>query len=380
MSLAWQAAIAGIILGSAIALALLIHPALTRIGKRIAAKTTTTLDDLLIDAVSRPLFLFILVHGLFLALTSTALLDRWQMYVNKAWLSTSLLILVYGLQKVAKAVLSWYGEEVASRTGSRVDEKLLPMIRRVVTGLIYVIGGLMILDNLGVKLSPLIAGLGLGGLAVALALQATLSNLLAGASVVADGSIGVGDFIEIQGGPSGTIVDISWRTTKLHSISGNLIVVPNNKLVDSIVTNYNAPTPALNVFISCGVSYQSDLDQVKRVCLDVATQVIRDLPETVVVKDYQPLFWFREFGDSNVNFMVVLKAADRAATFPLTHEFIKRLHERFAQEGIEISYPVRKLVYATEDGAGGRKETQLQVTSPMPPHHPPLSAPPAPTP
>ncbi|MSQ21698.1 MAG: mechanosensitive ion channel family protein [Dehalococcoidia bacterium] len=364
-------------MGSAIAIALLIHPALTRIGKRIAAKTTTTLDDLLIDAVSRPLFLFILVHGFFLALTSTALLDRWQMYVNKAWLSTSLLILVYGLQKVAKAVLIWYGGEIANKTGSSVDEKLLPLVRRVVTGLIYVIGGLMILDNLGIKLSPLIAGLGLGGLAVALALQATLSNLLAGASVVADGSISVGDFIEIQDGPSGTVVDISWRTTKLQAIAGNLIIVPNNRLVDSIVTNYQSPTPALNVFISCGVSYQSNLDHVERTCLEVAKEVIQHLPTSVAVREFQPLFWFREFGDSNVNFMVVLRATDRAGTFPLTHEFIKRLHARFAQEGIEINYPVRKLVYAPADGAGGQEEG-VALTSPTPPLRPPLSAPPVP--
>lgn len=241
MSLAWQATIAGIILGSALALALLIHPALTRFGKMIAARTKTTLDDLLIDAVSRPLFLFILVHGFFLALTSTTLLDRWQMYVNKAWLSTALLILVYGLQKVAKAVLTWYGQEIASKTGSRVDDKLLPLVRRVVTGLIYVIGGLMILENLGLRLSPLIAGLGLGGLAVALALQATLSNLLAGASVVADGSIGVGDYIELQGGPSGTVEDIGWRTTKIQTSMANMVLIPNNKLVDSIVTNYQSP-------------------------------------------------------------------------------------------------------------------------------------------
>ncbi|MEK7777247.1 MAG: mechanosensitive ion channel family protein [Chloroflexota bacterium] len=377
MSLAWQTTIAGIILGSALALALLIHPALTRIGKRIAAKTTTTLDDLLIDAVSRPLFLFILVHGFFLALTSTALLDRWQMYVNKAWLSTALLILVYGLQKVEKAMLTWYGQEIAAKTGSKVDEKLLPLVRRVVTGLIYVIGGLMILDNLGIKLSPLIAGLGLGGLAVALALQATLSNLLAGASVVADGSIGVGDFIELQGGPSGVVEDVGWRTTKIQTPLANMVLIPNNKLVDSIVTNYNAPTPALNVFISCGVSYHSDLDQVEKTCLDVAAQVIRDLPDTVVVKDYQPVFLFREFGDSNINFLVVLRATNRGSSFQLTHEFIKRLHARFAQEGIEISYPVRKLVYATADGAGGREEAQLQVTPPTPPLRPPLSAPPA---
>lgn len=346
----WEALFAAIVLGAALTVALLVHPLLTRVAKLLTRRTKTTLDDLLVEAISRPLFLFILAHGLFLALTTISYLDEWQDYVNRAWLVAVMVVVFVGIQRALSALTRWYGQEVAVKTKGQLGEKLLPLVRRFVTVIIYGIGALMILDNLGIKLTPLLAGLGLGGLAVALALQPTLSNLMAGAYVVADGAMGIGDFIEMQGGPMGKIVDIGWRSTKIETFVGNLVIVPNGKLVDSIVTNYQAPTPEMNVVIKCGVSYESDLARVEAVCLEVAREVIQELPDTVVAKDAKPGIWFTEFGDSNINFMIVLRAKSRGGTFTLTHEYMKRLHARFAREGIEISYPVRKLVYAPQDG------------------------------
>ncbi len=349
-SIFWEAAFGALILAIALVLAGLVHPVLTRFAKGITARTKTTLDDLLVEAVSRPLFLLVLAQGLFLALTTTTFLDRWQDYVNRAWLVAILALVFYGLQRVLSAVIRWYGQEMASRTGSKLDEKLLPLVRRFITIAIYTVGALLVLDNLGVKLGPLIAGLGLGGLAVALALQPTLSNFIASAFVVADGAIGVGDFIELQGGPMGNVVDIGWRSTKVQTPEGNLVILPNAKLVDSIVTNYQAPTPEMNTVVACGVSYESNLARVERVALDVGKQVVQDLPDSVVVKTFEPILRFRDFGDSNINFILILRAKDRGNTFLLTHELVKRLHARFAQEGIEINYPVRKLVYVSQNG------------------------------
>ncbi|MBI4310224.1 MAG: mechanosensitive ion channel family protein, partial [Chloroflexi bacterium] len=201
---------------------------------------------------------------------------------------------------------------------------------------------------LGIRLSPLLAGLGLGGLAVALAVQPTLSSLIASAYMVADGAIKVDDFIELQGGPSGTVVDVGWRNTKLRAPTNNLVIVPNNKLADTIVTNYMAQDSAVAVFPQCGVSYESDLRRVEEVALDEANRLVQDLSSDIVVKDFPPVFLFSGFGDSNINFWLVLRARDRGASFSLTHELVKRLHARFATEGIEISYPVRKLVFGAQ--------------------------------
>ncbi len=350
-SVLWEAAFGALILLVALVLALGVHPLLTRVAKGLTAKTKSTLDDLLVEAVSQPLFLFFLAQGLFLALTTSTFLDRWQDYVNKVWLATMLAIAFYTIQRVVNAIIRWYGHEVAIKTKSQLDEKLLPLVRRFVTIVIYATGALLILDNLGVKLSPLIAGLGLGGLAVALALQPTLSNFIASAFVVADGAIGVGDFIELQGGPSGTVLDIGWRSTKMQTLEGNLVILPNSKVVDSIVTNYQTPTPEMNVILECGVSYESDLERAEAVCLEVARQTMQELGDSVAVPAFQPMLRYKAFGDSNIAFFIVLRAKDRSNSLLLRHEFIKRLHARLARESIEINYPVRKLVYASQDGA-----------------------------
>ncbi len=350
-SVLWESGFGAIIVLAALGVALIVHQLLTHFAKLLTSRTKTTLDDLFVEAISRPVFVFILAQGLFLALTSTSFLDRWQSYINKAWLATVMAIVFYGIQRLVNAIIRWYGQEVATKTKSHLDDKLLPLVRRFSTVTIYVIGGLLILDNLGVRLSPLIAGLGIGGLAVALALQPTLSNLFASGFVVADGTMGVGDFIELQNGPMGEIVDIGWRSTKVLSPAGNLVIVPNGKLVDTIVTNYQAPDPEMNAVIGCGVSYESDLARVEAVCIEVGQEVLQSLPDSVVVRSFAPLVRFREFADSNVNFIVILRAKDRGSTFLLTHEYMKRLHARFANEGIEINYPVRKLVYSPRNGA-----------------------------
>ncbi len=347
-SILWESIFAaGILLASLVA-AWLVNFTMSTVVKQLTKKTKTTLDDRLLDAFHRPLFIFILAHGFFLALTSTTFLDKWQIYVNKAWVVCVLIVVIYGVQRVATALIRWYGDEIAVKTKSNLDEKLLPLVRRFSTVLIYVIGGLVILDNVGIKLSPLLAGLGIGGIAVALALQPTLSSLMAGAFVAADGTLGAGDFIELLNGPNGKVLEIGWRTTRILTPTGNLVVVPNSKLVDSIVTNYYSPTPEMSVVIPCGVSYESDLNQVERVCIEVARQVMNDLPESVIVKTAEPIVRFREFGDSNINFNIILRARDWGNTIVVTHEYMKRLHARFGQERIEMNYPVRKLVYVRE--------------------------------
>ncbi|MDA1189188.1 MAG: mechanosensitive ion channel family protein, partial [Chloroflexi bacterium] len=184
---------------------------------------------------------------------------------------------------------------------------------------------------------------------VALALQPALSNLFSSAMMVGDGVVSDGDFIELQGGPMGNVIDVGWRSTKIMTPQGNIVSIPNSKLADTIFTNYQMPNPEMNAVITLGVSYDSDLIEVERIALEVCRQVRDEMPDETVVKTFEPLLLFREFGDSNITFIVILRASNRGNTFLVTHEVVKRLHERFGNEGIEINYPVRKLVYPDRD-------------------------------
>ena len=126
------------------------------------------------------------------------------------------------------------------------------------------------------------------------------------------------------------------------------MIIPNSRLVDSIITNYHGPNMELAIIVESGVSYSSNLAQVEEITLSVTREIIQELPEAV--KTREPWFGYDEFGDSNINFWVWLYAIDRISSFRVKSELIKRLHARFAREGITINYPVRLLTY--EDSKG----------------------------
>ena len=193
----------------------------------------------------------------------------------------------------------------------------------------------------------MLAGIGIGGLAIALALSPTISSFIAGTYVVAEGHISEGDFVEIDADRAGFVESVGWRSTVLRSRFNNMIVVPNSLITESIVTNYTTPTPAVTGMVTCGVSYDSDLREVERICLKVADEVLEESEDAI--KDFEPRVRFFEFADSNINFRIIFQGVDRVATFAMQHEIIMRLHARFKEEGIEINYPVRKLTTALPD-------------------------------
>lgn len=322
-----------------------------RLLKAITRRTHTALDDLLIGALRRPVFLFAAVIGLYVALTAVNFLDQHQEKITRMLVATELALVAYGLNRVVGAVVQWYIAEVAPRTESTLDERLLPLGRRVATGIIFGLSVLMVLRALTVDITPLLAGLGIGGLAVALALQPTLNNLIAGAFTVSESKIGVGDYIRLEEGSrsEGTVQDIGWRTTKIQTPQNNIVVIPNARLADSVVTNFGAPNPETFAVISCGVSYESDLKQVQRVVDEVGRHVLKETRGGV--PDAEPLIRFQAFGESNIDFEVLLPVQSYGDRFAITTAFIKELHERFRAEGIDINYPVRRLIATPEHNA-----------------------------
>ncbi len=207
--------------------------------------------------------------------------------------------------------------------------------------LVLVVGLLVALDKIGIAITPILTALGVGGLAVALALRDTLENLFAGFHVLATRQIKVGDYIKLQSGEEGFVEDITWRNTILRQPANNLIIVPNSKISTSIITNFHMPQPELSVIVPVGVSYDSDLEKVERVTLEVAKEVQREVEGGV--PEFEPKVRYTTFGDSSINFNVILRAKDFDSQHLLRHEFIKRLKKRYEEEGIKIPFPVREV-------------------------------------
>ena len=320
--------------------------------KRIRRRDDPGIPEIILESMRGPFGFFLVSTGLLVGYLLAigienpilAQLSDTKDLAIKIWKVSVILTATFTVAHVVDRLIDWYLLNIAESTETKIDVTLLPTLRSVLPISIYAAGALVAIDSVGVSISPILAGLGIGGLAVALAVQPTLSNFFAGTYVVTEGELKEGDFIELEGGPSGYVEDVGWRSTKIRSRFNNLVIIPNSRMAESIVTNYFSPTPAMNVIVTCGVSYDANLEDVERFSIEEAEAVINDSDQAI--KDVEPFFGFSNFGDSNIDFFVFLQAIDRTGTFTLKSELIKRIHERFNVEGIEINYPVRKIVYS----------------------------------
>jgi small-conductance mechanosensitive channel len=257
---------------------------------------------------------------------------------NHALLARAVLAVTLGAARVAAD---------AVRAGARghsdvsVSATIFVNITRV---LVLSIGLLILLASLGVSITPLLTALGVGGLAVALALQDTLTNLFAGVHILASGKVRPGDFIQLDSGQEGYVVDTNWRNTTIRQLPDNLVIVPNATLAAAIMTNYHRPEPETSVTVQVGVAYESDLDHVERVTIDVGRDVMQQVDGGVPL--HEPVIRYHTFGDSSINFSVLLRTSEVTRQYLIVHEFIKRLHRRYRIEGIEIPFPIRTIVPA----------------------------------
>jgi small-conductance mechanosensitive channel len=217
------------------------------------------------------------------------------------------------------------------------------LTRNVAWALIAILGLLVILNGLGLSITPMLTALGVGGLAVALALQEPLANFFAGLFITLAGQIRVGDYVKLDSGQEGYVVDFSWRSTRLRMLANNLIVVPNAKLAQAIVINHHLPSQDLAVLVEVGVDYASDLRHVERVVVEVGRDVMQDV--TGGVPEFEPFIRYHTFGESSINFTVILRAKEFVDQYVIKHEFVKRLHTRFNDEGIVIPFPIRTIAY-----------------------------------
>jgi len=337
-------ATAGAIALIGIVAAFVFHKLIFPLIVRFTHRTPTDLDSRLVKSVRWPTTLGFVVLGAYLAFTVPLdLTESQQSQVDTVGQALGVMIVITVVVGLLSNAIDWYLASLATSATRVVDLRLLPLIRRVGGVIIYAIGGLLLMDVLGINISPLIAGLGLGGLAVALAIQPTLANLFAGTYVMTEGVIATGDYIQLENGLKGYVVEVGWRSTRIRDWRNNLVVVPNSKFAETIITNFQQPTHAVNVYFECGTSYDSDLYRVEEICLEVMDTVVDSHP--MAIKEYGKYFAFDNFGDSNVNFWLFVQATDRWGSFVVQSDMMKLLHKRFQEEGIVINYPVRTLQF-----------------------------------
>lgn len=291
-------------------------------------------DDIIINAFRVPSVYWCVAIALHIGIAVSELPQRYVFYISK-----TIHVLVIFSITIATANLA----DRAFKNYVRQSNLLIPTTGLAVgmlRGTVLSIGFLIILGVLGISIAPLITALGVGGLAVALALQDTLANLFAGIHILAEKTIRVGDFVRLETGQEGFVEDITWRTTRIKMPSNNMVVITNSKLSQSIVTNYSLPEKRSAFQVQIGVGYSSDPESVEKVLLDTAQKAIEELP--FLLGDPAPAVNLSPgFGESSLDFTITCHVREFSDQAAAQHELRKRIIKRLKEEGIEIPFPHR---------------------------------------
>ncbi len=309
---------------------------------RSVGHVKSKLYDIVVTSTKGPFIIWFLMLGIYLAMRFSTFPDNIINVSGKILLALGLLSATIVAANISCSLIGLYS---GKWDPALPNTSLTQNLARI---LVFGLGILIILNSLGINITPLLATLGVGGLAVALALQDTLSNLFAGFHIILNKIVRVGDYVKLESGEEGYVTDITWRTTKIRMLSDNTIMVPNAKLIQTIVTNYYYPEKDMAVLVDVGVHYASDLEKVEKITCETAKEVMLQVKGGV--PEFEPFIRYKALGDSSIQFTVILRAKEFTDQYLIKHEFIKRLHERYKKEGINIPYPTRT-VYVRQENA-----------------------------
>jgi small-conductance mechanosensitive channel len=321
---------AGILL-AAIVLGLAVQRLVARQLHRMAKRTATGWDNVLVDALRGSVILWFFLIGLVIILKYVPVRPEALALLRRAVGVLGIFAAVIFFSKLARGVIYNYID--------RIVDVPTALFKNSATVVIYLLGFLVALDYIGVSITPLVTALGVSGVGFALALQDTLANLFAGLSILMSRKVRPGEFIRLDTGEEGVVCDITWRNTTIRNSENNLVVVPNGKLASAIVTNTHQPEKEMGLFLPVTVAFDNDLALVEKVTLEVAREVMA-VP-VLPIAGFEPAIRYNAFTDNGARFSVSLRINEYQEMFPLRHEFYKRLHERYRQAGIRLGVPPR---------------------------------------
>jgi small-conductance mechanosensitive channel len=302
----------------------------------------------LLTAIRLPSLLWSVVLGLFVAIQMVELPGRLAGQVSlvlEAAVIASVTLTVAGVLATLVAAASERHALGVGMTG---------LAGAAVRGTVLIVGLLVLLDALGVQITPLLTALGVGGLAVALALQDTLSNLFAGVHLLADKPIRVGDYVKIADAIEGYVLDVGWRSTRVRMLQNNIVIVPNKRVAESVIVNYDMPERRMSLALPVSVGYGSDPERVEAMLLDEARRAAGEVAG--LLAEPPPVVRFIPgFGASSLDFTLSCQVAGFVEQYPVQHELRKRILRRLRAEGIEMPFPTRTVELRGADplrGAG----------------------------
>ena len=288
--------------------------------------------DVIISSLKGLLLLWFIIGGVFAAILTLPIDNNLFLTIQKCLLAV---IIASGTLIVARLSVGFV-RYFSETQGAGSLTSLFEMLTRIV---VFTFGVLITLQSLGIAITPLLTALGIGGVSLGLAFQSTLTNFLSGLNLATSNKLRVGDFIQLDSGEEGYVVDIAWRHTILQDIRDNMVVVPNTRILNNVFKNYGLPDKEALIILEVGIGYDTDLEQVERVTLEIANEVMNQVEGGVPNSD--PWIRFKEFGYFAITMTVYLRIREYFDHLVVRHEFIKRLHTRFRHENIPMPFPIK---------------------------------------
>lgn len=306
-----------------------------KVFMRLAKKTKTLVDDLIVEQTRMPLAFLILSIGARFATESLEFGDTLNSIISNIFSSLIVLIATHIVVIVINILIDNWGKAVVSKTKSKLDDDLLIMSHRFIRIILYLVGFTYILNIWGVEITPLVASLGIAGLAVALAIKPTLENIFGGVTLIVDKVLRVGDIIELEDGSLGKVKKVSLRSTKIQTFDNELIIIPNGKLADSKITNWYMPNMKIRINVDFGTVYGSDPDKVKKVIMGILKK------EKQILKDPVPYVIFAQMSDYSLNFKARFWIEDIKDKLGMKDKITTEIYKTLNKNKIGIPFPTR---------------------------------------
>ncbi|MDD1745485.1 MAG: mechanosensitive ion channel [Candidatus Methanoperedens sp.] len=299
-----------------------------------AENTGTRIDDIILLAIGRPLYILVIVAGVYYAIHETPYLAEIMNSFDGDYRYRHFLLTLFGTWIAAsfiKRIIREYGYEIAARTKGEMDDRLVAFADMSGTYIIWMLGLMIALSGVGVEIGPVIAGMGIAGLALALAAQNLISNVFGGMTITLDQLYKVGDRVEFSG-VYGDIYEIKPRYTKIKTLDNMIITIPNSKVINDNIVNYAAPDTTVRVKIPVSVAYGTDPEKVDKIMLEI----VDNTPK--VLKMPKPLVRFTQYAESSQNFELLVWIDHYDDRHPVLDRIFRDMFKRFKEEGIEIPF------------------------------------------
>ena len=302
---------------------------------RITAHTETDLDDKIVSGLKAPIYYTVIIIGVYAALHNLNLGVSAFYYIDNTLQTAIIIIGAVAAWRIVSILIDGVVAKFAAKTKSTLDDEMIPLFKNLSKLVIIFVTIMLVLSAWDIDVTPLLASAGIVGLALAFAAQSTVANLFGGVAVYFDKPFKVGDRIQLETGEIGDVIEIGIRSTRINTLDDTLIIIPNEKIANSKVTNFNQPMPRMNVKINVGVTYGSDVEKVKKALLKAAL----DAPS--VLKTPKPNVLFMEHGDFALKFVLTAWINAPALKNVVLDEINTEIDREFRKAKIEMAFPTQ---------------------------------------